>query len=188
MWRNTCQGLQPSTRAASMGSRGSAISPLLRAADRSCGVLAPRGEVVTYPVGHFAVYEDPVRSRVLEWPYVEGLRMDEAMHPLAILAVGLYGKTLMNQNGAPIRLEDSGKLMALAAFPNLGLAWSDPSDKRNRESLTQEGIIVVSPYNAQVVTVRRRLDAAGLKRLVYLSSASVHACLRLPASPRASAT
>jgi methionine sulfoxide reductase catalytic subunit len=44
------------------------------------------------------------RSDSLEWPYVEGLRMDEAMHPLAILAVGLYGKTLMNQNGAPIRL------------------------------------------------------------------------------------
>jgi methionine sulfoxide reductase catalytic subunit len=40
----------------------------------------------------------------LNWPYVEGLRMDEAMHPLTILAVGLYGKTLMNQNGAPIRL------------------------------------------------------------------------------------
>jgi sulfoxide reductase catalytic subunit YedY len=40
----------------------------------------------------------------LEWPYVEGLRMDEAMHPLTILAVGIYGKTLMNQNGAPIRL------------------------------------------------------------------------------------
>ncbi len=41
---------------------------------------------------------------VLDWPYVEGLRMDEAMHPLAILAVGLYGKTLPNQNGAPMRL------------------------------------------------------------------------------------
>jgi methionine sulfoxide reductase catalytic subunit len=40
----------------------------------------------------------------LNWPYVEGLRLDEAMHPLTILAVGLYGKTLMNQNGAPIRL------------------------------------------------------------------------------------
>ena len=44
------------------------------------------------------------RYPVLEWPYVEGLRMDEAMHPLAILAVGLYGKTLPNQNGAPLRL------------------------------------------------------------------------------------
>lgn len=45
-----------------------------------------------------------VRRRVLDWPYVEGLRLDEAMHPLTILAVGLYGKVLPNQNGAPIRL------------------------------------------------------------------------------------
>ena len=41
---------------------------------------------------------------LLPWPYREGLRMDEAMHPLAILAVGLYGETLLNQNGAPLRL------------------------------------------------------------------------------------
>jgi sulfoxide reductase catalytic subunit YedY len=44
------------------------------------------------------------RYDVLDWPYVEGLRMDEAMNPLAILAVGLYGKVLPNQNGAPLRL------------------------------------------------------------------------------------
>ena len=44
------------------------------------------------------------RDPVLNWPYKEGLRMDEAMHPLTLLAVGLYGRTLMNQNGAPIRL------------------------------------------------------------------------------------
>jgi sulfoxide reductase catalytic subunit YedY len=43
------------------------------------------------------------RIPVLEWPYVEGLRLDEAMHPLTIFAVGLYGKTLPNQNGAPLR-------------------------------------------------------------------------------------
>lgn len=40
----------------------------------------------------------------LNWPYVEGLRLDEARHPLTLLAVGLYGETLPNQNGAPIRL------------------------------------------------------------------------------------
>ncbi|MDD2868032.1 protein-methionine-sulfoxide reductase catalytic subunit MsrP [Neomegalonema sp.] len=40
----------------------------------------------------------------LDWPYVEGLRLDEARHPLAILALGLYGETLPNQNGAPVRL------------------------------------------------------------------------------------
>ena len=44
------------------------------------------------------------RRGVLPWPYVEGLRMDEALHPLAILATGLYGRTLPNQNGAPLRL------------------------------------------------------------------------------------
>jgi sulfoxide reductase catalytic subunit YedY len=44
------------------------------------------------------------RYNVLDWPYVEGLRMDEAMHPLAILGVGLYGRVLPNQNGAPLRL------------------------------------------------------------------------------------
>ncbi|TKZ18127.1 protein-methionine-sulfoxide reductase catalytic subunit MsrP [Shimia litoralis] len=41
---------------------------------------------------------------ILEWPYVEGLRLDEAMHPLTIMATGIYGKPIPNQNGAPIRL------------------------------------------------------------------------------------
>ena len=45
-----------------------------------------------------------VRSRVLDWPYVEGLRMDEAMHPLTMLSLGMYGEVLPNQNGAPVRL------------------------------------------------------------------------------------
>ncbi|MBI6630944.1 protein-methionine-sulfoxide reductase catalytic subunit MsrP [Pontibaca salina] len=45
-----------------------------------------------------------VRFPVLDWPYVEGLRLDEALHPLTILATGLYGKPLPNQNGAPLRL------------------------------------------------------------------------------------
>ncbi len=57
----------------------------------------------------FVTLADPqqmpgVRSRTLEWPYVEGLRMDEAMHPLTLLCVGLYGETLPNQNGAPVRI------------------------------------------------------------------------------------
>ena len=44
------------------------------------------------------------RRAILDWPYTEGLRMDEAMHPLTLLATGLYGRPLPNQNGAPIRL------------------------------------------------------------------------------------
>jgi sulfoxide reductase catalytic subunit YedY len=43
-------------------------------------------------------------TQILDWPYVEGLRLDEARHPLTLLAVGLYGKMLPNQNGAPLRL------------------------------------------------------------------------------------
>jgi methionine sulfoxide reductase catalytic subunit len=58
---------------------------------------------------YFETLNDPeqmpgLRSRVLDWPYREGLTMAEAMHPLTILAVGLYGEVLPNQNGAPIRL------------------------------------------------------------------------------------
>ncbi len=57
----------------------------------------------------FETLYDPDRMpgqsrRVLQWPYVEGLRMDEAMHPLTLMAVGLYGEELPNQNGAPLRL------------------------------------------------------------------------------------
>ncbi|MET0402953.1 MAG: protein-methionine-sulfoxide reductase catalytic subunit MsrP [Cystobacter sp.] len=57
----------------------------------------------------FTTLENPTqmpgqREDVLEWPYVEGLRLDEALHPLTLMAVGLYGKVLPNQNGAPLRL------------------------------------------------------------------------------------
>ena len=45
-----------------------------------------------------------VKSRILDWPYVEGLRMDEAMHPLALLCFGMYGEVLPNQDGAPLRI------------------------------------------------------------------------------------
>ena len=57
----------------------------------------------------FVTLADPkqmpgLRSRVIDWPYVEGLRMDEAMHPLTLLTFGLYGEVLPNQNGAPLRI------------------------------------------------------------------------------------
>jgi len=57
----------------------------------------------------FVTLADPkqmpgLRSNVLDWPYVEGLRLDEAMHPLTLLAFGMYGEVLPNQNGAPLRL------------------------------------------------------------------------------------
>jgi len=58
---------------------------------------------------HFETLYDPEhmpgqKRPILDWPYVEGLRMDEAMHPLALMGTGIYGKDLLNQNGAPLRL------------------------------------------------------------------------------------
>ncbi|WP_299500896.1 protein-methionine-sulfoxide reductase catalytic subunit MsrP [uncultured Roseobacter sp.] len=64
------------------------------------------------PEGKFVRFETLYRPeemvgqkyRTIDWPYVEGLRMDEALHPLTIMATGIYGKTIPNQNGAPMRL------------------------------------------------------------------------------------
>jgi sulfoxide reductase catalytic subunit YedY len=65
---------------------------------------------------------------VLDWPYVEGLRMDEAMHPLTILAVGLYGETLPNQDGAPVRLVVPWKygFKGIKAIVNIKLVDKQP--------------------------------------------------------------
>ena len=64
----------------------------------------PKAKFVEFTTLYDQVQMPGVRQPVLRWPYVEGLRLDEAMHPLSILAVGLYGEVLPNQNGAPLRL------------------------------------------------------------------------------------
>jgi sulfoxide reductase catalytic subunit YedY len=64
----------------------------------------PRAQFVEFTTLQDSRQMPGQRSYVLDWPYVEGLRLDEAMHPLTILAVGLYGAGLPNQNGAPLRL------------------------------------------------------------------------------------
>ncbi len=81
----------------------------------------------------FTSLHDPKRfpgqqRNVLDWPYVEGLRMDEAMHPLTILAVGLYGETLPNQDGAPIRLVVPWKygFKGIKAIVNIKLVEKQP--------------------------------------------------------------
>ena len=86
----------------------------------------------------FVTLADPktmpfVGSRVLDWPYVEGLRMDEAMHPLTLLTFGMYGEVLPNQNGAPVRIVvpwkygfKSGKSIVKIRFVEKepGTAWN----------------------------------------------------------------
>jgi methionine sulfoxide reductase catalytic subunit len=86
----------------------------------------------------FVTLADPktmpfVGSRVLDWPYVEGLRLDEAMHPLTLLTFGMYGEVLPNQSGAPVRLVvpwkygfKSGKSIVKIRFTDKqpGTAWN----------------------------------------------------------------
>jgi methionine sulfoxide reductase catalytic subunit len=81
------------------------------------------------------------RSRILEWPYVEGLRMDEAMHPLAILAVGLYGDILPNQNGAPIRLVVPWKygFKSIKSIVRIRLVEQPPVNTWNRAAPNEYG-------------------------------------------------
>ena len=64
----------------------------------------PRAKYVEFTTLNDSRQMPGIRSLVLNWPYREGLRLDEAMHPLTILAVGLYDVVLPNQNGAPLRL------------------------------------------------------------------------------------
>ena len=64
----------------------------------------PSARYVAFTTLHRPSQMPGQRRAVLDWPYVEGLRLDEAMHPLTLMATGLYGKPLPNQNGAPLRL------------------------------------------------------------------------------------
>jgi methionine sulfoxide reductase catalytic subunit len=75
------------------------------------------------------------RTGVLEWPYVEGLRLDEAMHPLTILATGIYGETLPPQDGAPVRLVVPWKygFKSIKSIVKISLVEGEPVTTWNRE-------------------------------------------------------
>ncbi|MBS2025961.1 MAG: protein-methionine-sulfoxide reductase catalytic subunit MsrP, partial [Deltaproteobacteria bacterium] len=77
----------------------------------------------------------------IDYPYVEGLRMDEAMHPLTILAVGLYGEVLPNQNGAPIRLVVPWKygFKGIKSIVKIRLQETQPATTWNKQSAVEYG-------------------------------------------------
>src|SRR5882672_7833532 len=81
------------------------------------------------------------RTSVLDWPYVEGLRLDEALHPLTILAVGLYGKTLPNQDGAPVRLVVPWKygFKSIKSIVKVALVETEPPTSWNRYAPREYG-------------------------------------------------
>jgi sulfoxide reductase catalytic subunit YedY len=81
------------------------------------------------------------RTSVLDWPYVEGLRLDEAMHPLTILATGLYGQTLPPQDGAPIRLVVPWKygFKSIKSIVKISLVDRQPPTTWNIEAPSEYG-------------------------------------------------
>ena len=81
------------------------------------------------------------RTGALDWPYVEGLRLDEAMHPLTILAVGLYGRVLPNQDGAPIRLVVPWKygFKSIKSIVRVRFVETEPPASWNRQNAHEYG-------------------------------------------------
>jgi len=77
----------------------------------------------------------------LPWPYIEGLRMDEALHPLTILAVGLYGETMPNQNGAPVRLIVPWKygFKSIKSIVSMKLMENEPPTTWNKAAPNEYG-------------------------------------------------
>ncbi|MEJ1997292.1 MAG: protein-methionine-sulfoxide reductase catalytic subunit MsrP [Maritimibacter sp.] len=81
------------------------------------------------------------RVPVLDWPYVEGLRLDEAMHPLTMIATGLYGKVLPNQSGAPLRLVVPWKygFKSIKAIVRITLTDREPPTSWNKANAREYG-------------------------------------------------
>jgi sulfoxide reductase catalytic subunit YedY len=81
------------------------------------------------------------RRQVLDWPYVEGLRMDEAMHPLTILASGLYGRQLPPQDGAPLRLVVPWKygFKGIKSIVKISLVANEPPTTWNEQASSEYG-------------------------------------------------
>lgn len=82
-----------------------------------------------------------VRFPALDWPYVEGLRLDEAMHPLTIMATGIYGKPIPNQNGAPMRLVVPWKygFKSIKSIVRITLTDQEPSTSWNKANAREYG-------------------------------------------------
>jgi len=90
------------------------------------------------------------RSPILEWPYREGLRLDEAMHPLTLMATGLYGEPMPNQNGAPIRLVVPWKygFKSIKSIVRITLTDEEPPTTWNMQNPREYGFY--SNVNPQV--------------------------------------
>ena len=103
--------------------------------------------------------EPGVRLPVLDWPYLEGLRLDEANHPLTLLAFGVYGRVLPNQNGAPLRLVVPWKYGFYATVnPTVDHPrWSQATERRIGEWFRRP-TLMFNGYGDQVASMYTGLD------------------------------
>ncbi len=109
-----------------------------------------RAKYVTFTTLHDPEQMPGQRRTTLQWPYVEGLRIDEAMHPLTLLAVGLYGKEMPNQNGAPLRLVVPWKygFKSIKSIVRITLSETQPATSWNSTNPREYGFY--SNVNPQV--------------------------------------
>ncbi|MFT4715244.1 MAG: sulfoxide reductase catalytic subunit YedY [Paracoccaceae bacterium] len=115
---------------------GFQLSDLIKLAGPQSGAKYVSFETLVRPS------EMPGQKRaLLDWPYVEGLRMDEAMHPLTLMATGLYGKDLPNQNGAPLRLVVPWKygFKSIKSVVRISLTSKKPAATWNKQNKREYG-------------------------------------------------
>jgi sulfoxide reductase catalytic subunit YedY len=100
-----------------------------------------RAKYVSFETLHDPARMPGQRRSVLDWPYREGLRMDEAMHPLTLLVTGMYGRKLPNQNGAPLRLVVPWKygFKSIKSIVRIQLTESEPATSWNVAAADEYG-------------------------------------------------
>ena len=101
----------------------------------------PKAKYVAFQTFYDAKQMPHSYNTGLDYPYVEGLRLDEAMHPLALLCVGMYGETLPNQDGAPVRMVIPWKYgyKSIKSIVKIRLQSSEPSTTWNRQAPNEYG-------------------------------------------------
>jgi sulfoxide reductase catalytic subunit YedY len=142
----------------------------------------PLGKLIdrVEPLGNakFVAFEtlfDPTRmpgqrTNALEWPYIEGLRLDEARHPLAILAIGLYGEELPPQDGAPVKLVVPWKygFKGIKSIVKISLVATQPPTTWNRYASSEYGFYAnVNPQHAHprwTQAFERRIGESGRRK------------------------
>lgn len=111
----------------------------------------------------FTSFKDPEhavdqRDAILDWPYVEGLRLDEATNELAFIATGIYGKPLLNQNGAPLRLVVPWK------YGFKGIKSIVKIEFTNTQPLNTWNIMAPNEMDSPPTSIRRSIIPAGRRR------------------------